>query len=361
MTRRSPAPVRGAAAQSHRSTGPQAISADNPPRVFALARKKRRLPLGKPLQDPHGLLVVDLPLLALARVAARVRPHPVPEPANHLPDILLPHAAADDHLQLPRARTRLAHHRLQHLAVRGGRPGPARGKNPLEPAGHQIPHSPLDLAPLPGADNLVKGPVEGTGQPARGLGEPPVPLDVDHQRLAVPPQHPEHEPVAPLRPQRPAKGLDVAHHGRELVVRVDEVHAVRRLPARPDHDPHGHREPLRHALEVRRRRRRAANGIAPPRVELDALRAEGLGVQSRGRREDWYFEAGWHFGWLTMPPCLAAVRFSIHRGHGDSKSFEFVDKLSHRAYLVTFETWDKVGEVLASTTQPPSVTGALFL
>ncbi|KZL88057.1 hypothetical protein CI238_04054 [Colletotrichum incanum] len=296
-----PAPVQGAVAQSHHSTGPQAILADSPPRVFTFTRKKQRLPLGKPLQDSHGLLVVDLPLLALARVAARVRPHPVPEPVNHLPDILLPHAAADDHLQLPHARTRLAHDHLQHLPIRGGRPGPARRKNPFEPALHQILHPLLDLAPLPGANNFVKGPVEGTGQPACGLNEPPIPLDVNHQRLAVPPQHPEHEPVAPLRPQRPAPGLDVAHHCRELIVRVDKIHIFRGLPARPDHDPHGHREPLRHALEVRQRRRRASHGIAPLRVELDALGAEGLGVQSRGGREDWYFEADWHFGsfgWL---------------------------------------------------------------
>ncbi|CCF46385.1 hypothetical protein CH063_15155 [Colletotrichum higginsianum] len=58
----------------------------------------------------------------------------------------------------------------------------------------------LDVPFLSRADHFVKGPVERTGQPTRGLNEPSVGLDVDRQRRAVPPQRAEHEPVAPVGP-----------------------------------------------------------------------------------------------------------------------------------------------------------------
>ncbi|KXH31821.1 hypothetical protein CNYM01_12725 [Colletotrichum nymphaeae SA-01] len=269
--------------------------------MLSTEKKESDSPLSKPLQNPHRLLIINLSLGTLPRETTRVRPDTSPlEPVNQPLNILLPHPAADDNLQslsrpLAGRRRRLPHNNLQRRPVPRRVPRPAGRKHPLKPATHQIPHPPRNRLGRAIADDLVKSPVERTRQPASSLHQPPIPLNINHDpaiTTAAPLQHPKHKPIPPLPPQHAPKRLHIPHHHLKLVFAVNKVYFVfGTLPPRPDHDPHGHHEPVVHALEVRERRRRAPDGVAPARVELDALRADGLGVQRRGRGEDWYLES----------------------------------------------------------------------
>ncbi|KAK7456230.1 hypothetical protein Landi51_02473 [Colletotrichum acutatum] len=250
-----------------------------------------------------------------------MRPDTSPsKPINQPLNILLPHPAADNNLQsLSRflagavghhlhhaLQRRLPHNHLQRRPVLRRVPRPAGREHPLKPTAHQIPHPPRNSLHLPIANHLVKSPVERTRQPASGLHQPPIPLDINHNpAITTPPlQHPKHEPIPPLPPQNTPKPLHIPHHDLELVIIIHKIHLIfRALPPRPDHDPHRYHEPVIHALEVRERGRRAADGVAPARVQLDALRADGLGVQRRGRGEDWYLEVDWHCGRRLLCDC----------------------------------------------------------
>ncbi|KAK1491979.1 hypothetical protein CCUS01_14205 [Colletotrichum cuscutae] len=285
----------------------RAIYTDSHDHLPQRSRKIQKSPLSKPLQDPHRLLIINLPLGTLARKTTRVRPDASPlKPVNQPLNILLPHPAANNNLQALRLlflaghhlhhalRRRLPHNNLQQRPVLRRIPRPAGREHPLKPATHQIPHPPRNRLRLPIANNLVKSPVKRTRQPAGGLNQPPIPLNVNHNRTITTPaplQHPKHKPVPPLPPQHAPKRLHIPHHDLKLLIIIHKVNFISRtLPPRPNHDPHGYHEPIVHALEVRERGRRAADGVAPARVELDALRADGLGVQRRGRGEDWYLE-----------------------------------------------------------------------